>query len=283
MTPLRRKMIEAMRMRGFAVRTHETYLMSVTALARHYRRCPSTLTREDLEAYFRHLVLERELAPASCRVHLNALRFLYLEVLKRPSFEVEVTVPKRPQRIPELLTRAEVARILEQCTNVKHHAVLCTCYGCGLRVSELVALRVRDIDGERRLLRVTQGKGAKDRAVIVGEGLLETLRAYWRLYRPAIWLFPGRTPELGLTVSSAQVAFKRAKNQAGVEKIGGIHSLRHAYATHQLAAGLPVHMLQRLLGHHSVQSTMRYVHWVPSYRDAGVQHHDLIGTLEVGR
>ena len=283
MSPLRNKMIEAMRMRGFAVRTHQTYLMSVSDLARHYHRCPSTLTREDLEAYFRHLVIERALSPASCRVYLNAVRFLYVEVLRWPSFEVEVTIPKLPQRIPELLTRAEVARILGACNNPKHHALLSTCYGCGLRVSEVVALRVRDVDGERRLLRVTQGKGAKDRAVILGEGLLEALRAYWRLYRPATWLFAGRRPDVSLGIDTAQHAFKRAKTRAEVDKIGGIHGLRHAYATHQLEAGLPVHMLQRLLGHRSVHSTMRYVHWVPSYRDAGVQHRDLIGTLESRR
>ena len=280
MTPLRQKMIEAMRMRGFAVRTHQTYLMAVSELARYHRRCPSTLGREDLEGFFRHLVLERSLAPASCRVYLNAVRFLYVDVLKWPTLEVTVTIPKRPQRIPELLTRAEVARILAQCTNRKHHTILTVCYGCGLRVSEVVALRVVDIDSERRLLRITQGKGAKDRMVLLGEGLLDALRAYWQLYRPSTWLFPGRHPDVALEVSSAQRAYTQAKARAGIEKVGGIHGLRHAYATHQLEAGLPVHILQRLLGNRSMQSTLRYVHWLPSYRDGGVQHCDLVGALE---
>lgn len=280
MTPLRMKMIEAMRMRGFAARTQQTYVTAVSMLARHYRRCPSTLDREDLEAWFRHLVIERDLAPASCRLYLNAISFLYLQVLKRGSFEVAVAIPKRPQRIPELLTRAEVERIIAQCHNGKHRALLMTCYGCGLRVSELVALRVPDIDAERHLLRITQGKGAKDRMVILGDGLLRELRAYWHAYRPWGWLFCGHRPQVALSITSAQRAFGRAKARAEVERIGGIHSLRHAYATHQLEAGLPVHMLQRLLGHRSLHTTMRYVHWVPSYRDGGAHHHDLVGALE---
>ena len=283
MTPLRAQMIEAMRMHGFAVRTHQTYLMAVSELARYHHRCPSTLGREELEAWFRHLVIERALAPASCRVYLNAVRFLFVQVLQRPSFEVAVTLPSKPQRIPELLTRAEVGRIVEQCRNPKHRALLLTCYGCGLRVSELVALQVADIDPERHLLRVTQGKGAKDRMVILGAGLLGELRAYWRAYRPWRWLFCGQRPDVSLGINTAQRVFKRAKARAQVERIGGIHSLRHAYATHQLEAGLPVHLLQRLLGHRSIHSTLRYVHWVPGYRDGGTGHADLIGALETAR
>jgi len=176
------------------------------------------------------------------------VRFLYVQVLERSSFEVAVTVPKRPQRIPELLTRAEVARIVAGCMNLKHRALLLTCYGCGLRVSERVALQVADIDAERHLLRVRQGKGAKDRLVLMGERLLEGLREYWRAYRPRPWLFNGAQPEEAMRVDTAQRVFTRAKARAEVERIGGIHSLRHAYATHQLEAGLPVHVLQRLLG-----------------------------------
>lgn len=284
MSPLRNKMIEAMRMRGFSARTHETYLRGVSELARYYRRCPSTLNREELEAYFRHLVLERELSPSSCRVYLNAVRFLYLRVLEHTSFDVCITIPKRPQRIPELLSREEVGRILSQChRNPKHRTLLTTCYGCGLRVSELVKLKVNDIDGERKQLRVEQGKGAKDRMVILSAGLLTHLRGYWQLYRPRPWLFPGHRPDVALGIDTAQHVFQQAKARAGVEKVGGIHALRHAYATHQLDSGLPVHILQRLLGHQSLRSTLRYVHWLPSYRDAGSKHGDLVSALETVR
>ncbi|MEX0916305.1 MAG: tyrosine-type recombinase/integrase, partial [Wenzhouxiangellaceae bacterium] len=256
---------------------------SVLALARYHRCSPDRLEPADVASYFRHLALERELAPASCRLHLNGIRYFYLKVLERKCFDVEVVIPKRAQRIPHLLTRAEVAQILASCSNTKHRMALTMSYGCGLRLSEVVALRVLDIDGERAQAHVVQGKGAKDRMVLLSAALLAQLRGYWQLYRPSQWLFPGREPMVALNKSSLQKAYTRAKARAGVEKVGGMHALRHAYATHQLEAGLPVHVLQRLLGHGSVTTTMRYVHWVPGYREGGVRHDDLIGALETVR
>ncbi len=282
MTPLRQQMIEAMQQRGFSVRTHQSYLAAVSDLARYYRRSPAQLNVDELQDYFKYLVVERGLSGASCRLYLNAVRFLYLQVLKWPAFDVALVVPKRAQRIPELLTRAEVAQILQACPNPKHRMLLALCYGCGLRVSELVAVRVRHIDGERQLLRIEQGKGAKDRAVMLSPSLLETLRQYWRRYRPFDWLFPSsHTPDSHLSIATAQKVFGHAKRLSGINKVGGIHSLRHAYATHQLESGLPVHALQHLLGHRNLQSTMRYVHWVPSERRGAVGHADLIGALAV--
>ena len=281
MTPLRQQMIEAMRQRGFAARTHSSYLGAVTELARHFGRSPARLTLGELQAYFNYLAQERGLAPASCRLHLNAVRFLYLHVLKWPSFDVPLVVPKRPQRIPELLTSGEVRRILDACPNPKHRMMLELCYGCGLRVSEVVSLRVRHIDSERQLLRVEQGKGSKDRLVTLSPGLLRRLRHYWSLYRPTDWLFPTTgAPHRHVDATTPQKAFRRAKTQSGVEKEGGIHGLRHAYATHQLERGLPVHRLQRLLGHGHMQSTLRYLHWVPGRQNEGAEA-DLIGALEV--
>ena len=280
MTPLRAKMIEAMTVRGFSVRTHRSYLSAVSALARYYGQSPERLSVPALRRYFVYLAVERELSAASCRLYLNGIRFLYLQVLKWPRFDIPIPTPKRPQRIPELLSRAEVAAIVAACTNPKHRMMLATCYGCGLRVSELVHLKVRDIDGERGLLRIDQGKGAKDRLVPLGPTLLSQLRGYWQRFHPGPWLFPGHTLERALSLCSIQKAFARAKAHAGVEKIGGIHSLRHAYATHQLEAGMPVHRLQRLLGHRDLHSTLRYVHWVPSYRE-GRGVHDLVAALEV--
>jgi site-specific recombinase XerD len=281
MTPLRQKMIEAMRVRGFSVRTHKSYLAAVSELARYYRRSPEQLNVDELKAFFEYLAIERGLSGASCRLYLNAIRFLYLKVLQWGSFDVSFPIPKKAQRIPELLTRAEVGRILSACANPKHRMVLTTCYGCGLRVSELVRLKVRHIDGERRLLRIEQGKGAKDRQVIVSETLLEKLRSYWRCYHPVEWLFSGQDPLAPMGIATAQKVFTAAKRRAGVEKVGGIHGLRHAYATHQLEAGRAVHQLQRLLGHHDIHSTLRYVHWVPNYRE-GQNPIDLIAALEVG-
>jgi integrase/recombinase XerD len=280
MTPLRAQMIKAMQVRGFSIRTHASYLAAVTDLARYFHRAPDQLGLDDLRRYFEYLATERGLSGATCRLCLHGIRFLYLQVLGWPTFDVEIPMPKQAQRIPELLTRAEVGRLLDACRHPKHRMMLTVCYGCGLRLSELVSLRVRDIDGERRLLRVEQGKGAKDRLVPLSETLLEQLRTYWRLFRPREWLFPGRDPGEPLAETCIQKAFTQAKARAGITKVGGIHSLRHAFATHQLEAGLPVHRLQRLLGHQDIHSTLRYVHWVPDYRE-GQGAHDLIARLEV--
>ena len=282
MTPLRKQMIEAMQQRGFSARTHRSYLDAVAQLAQYYHRSPAQLELTQLQGFFEYLVQERDLAPASCRLYLNAIRFLYLQVLKWPHFDVPLVVPKRAQRIPELLTRSEVQAILGSLANPKHRMLLALCYGCGLRVSELVQLRVSDIDGERSLLRIEQGKGAKDRLVLLAPSLLNQLRRYWQVARPADWLFPNEHKwTQHLSISSAQRIFHRAKARAGVSKEGGIHSLRHAYATHQLEAGLPVHQLQRLLGHSNLQSTMRYVHWVPD-KTRNATHADLLAVQEVG-
>jgi integrase/recombinase XerD len=280
MSPLRHRMIEAMRLRGFAERTHESYLHAVEAFARYHRKSPDTLDSDAVQAFLSHLALDRGLAGASCRLYLNGLRFFYLKVLNWPHFDVPVAIPKKPQRIPELLTRVEVRALLEASDNPKHRTLLTVCYGCGLRVSELVALKVRHLDGERSLLRVDQGKGAKDRLVTVPPLLMEKLRAYWRVYRPTLHLFPGPQPGRPLGINTAQRAYQGAKARAGIDKVGGIHSLRHAYATHQLDAGMPVHVLQRQLGHGSLQSTMRYLHWVPDYRGRDGHATDLVAALE---
>jgi integrase/recombinase XerD len=152
---------------------------------------------------------------------LNGVRLFYLKVLEWPSFDLKITLAKGEQRIPELLSQQEVARILAQCANTKHQTMLMTCYACGLRVSELVNLRVSDIDGERQVLRVTQGKGAKDRMVLMGSGLLRALRSYWRLYRPTVYLFCSHRPQDPLNIATAQKAFTRAKRAAGIRKVGG--------------------------------------------------------------
>ncbi|MCK0716480.1 tyrosine-type recombinase/integrase [Chromohalobacter sarecensis] len=282
MTALRQAMIEAMRQRGFAPRTHATYLMVITELARYFHRPPDTLNTDDLQHFFHHLVQERGLSAASCRVYLHGVRFLYLQVLHWQSVDVSPVVPKTPQRIPELLTRDEVRRILAACHNPKHRMMLELCYGCGLRVSEVCHLRVSDIDSQRGQLRVAQGKGAKDRMVLLSATLLDRLRDYWRAYRPQTWLFPSALfPDRALHPSAPQKVFTQAKRQAGVKRIGGIHSLRHAYATHVLEQGLPVHQLQRLLGHRSVQSTMRYMHWLPGQQGASHSPIDLVAGLAV--
>jgi site-specific recombinase XerD len=270
MTQLRQQMIDEMTVRGFSPRTHQSYLRAVKDLACYFHQSPDQLSTDQLQAYFLYLVKERHLSDASCRLYRHAIRFFYLEVLKQASFDIKLQVPKRKRRIPELLKRTEILRIVHTCNNHKHRILLLTCYGCGLRVSELVKLKLQHIDGERGLLRIEQGKGGKDRHVILAPALLKALRDYWRLEQPRVWLFPNtHASDQPLSVGSAQKLYQRAKQRAGIVKTGGIHSLRHAYATHQLQAGMPLQQLQYQLGHRSIQTTLRYVHWVMSE-----QHHD---------
>ncbi|MCP4278250.1 MAG: tyrosine-type recombinase/integrase [Gammaproteobacteria bacterium] len=281
MTPLRQQMIDAMRQRGFSIRTHKSYLGAVQGLARYFHTPPDQLKPDQIQDYFVYLVQEKGLANASCRMYLHGMRFLYLQVLHWPQFDIPIQYPKRARRIPELLTRAEVKQIADSCPNDKSRTMVLTCYGCGLRVSELVALKVHHIDGERGLLRIEQAKGQKDRLVVLPPSLLQHLRHYWRLYHPGLWLFPNsHKPNLPLGISTAQRHFTNAKGKTRILKVGGIHSLRHAYATHQLEQGLPVHQLQHQLGHRQLQTTLRYVHWVSSYQQGSGVFSDLIDQLE---
>ena len=281
MTPLRQQMIDAMRQRGFSTRTHQSYLGAVRGLASYFHEPPDRLQASQIQDYFIYLVQQRGLSNASCRLYLNGIRFLYLQVLHWPHFDIPIVMPKRSQKIPELLTRSEIRQIINACANDKSRTMLLTCYGCGLRVSELVALKVRHIDGERRLLRIDQGKGKKDRLVVLPPKLLKQLRLYWRQYHPGEWLFPNsNTPSLHLSISTTQKRYRQAKTQTGIVKVGGIHGLRHAYATHQLEQGLPVHQLQHQLGHRQLQTTLRYVHWVASYQQGSGAFSDLVGQLE---
>lgn len=279
MTPLRQKMINAMRQHGFSLRTHESYLAAVASFSRFYEGSPENADADDAVRYFEYLVRERDLSPSTCRVHWGALRFLYEKVLDRPTLMNKVVLPKRRQRLPGLLSVKDVRSLITATDNVKHRSLLCTCYGCGLRVSELVALRVKDIDGERRVLRVEQGKGNKDRDVALSEATINQLRHYWSLYRPTDWLFPNENTQRPLHISTPQKVYIDCKQEAGIQKQGGIHSLRHAFATHQLEAGMPVHQLQRVLGHCSLESTMRYVHWVSDYQAGASSRVDLVAEL----
>lgn len=282
MTPLRQQMITAMQVRGFSPRTHQAYLWAIQGLAAHFQQSPEQLSLEQIKTYLEYLACERHLSASSCRLVLHAIRFLFVQVLKRSDVDEPIPVPKLPQRIPELLTRDEVNRILAACLNHKHLMMLEVCYGCGLRVSELCHLKVSNIDGQRHLLRVVQGKGAKDRPVILSDTLLHHLRAYWRDYRPSDWLFPSNLlPDAALHPSSIQKVYSRAKATAGVKRQGGIHGLRHAYATHLLEGGLPIHQLQHLLGHSDIRTTLRYVHWLPGDVQCANPDTDLIAQLGV--
>jgi site-specific recombinase XerD len=260
MTELRMRMDNDMLVRGFAERTRETYLAAVTRLARHYRRAPDQLSLQEVQAYLVHMLREEKLAWSTCNIAVQAFRFLYHTTLGRPAPTFTIPGPKQPKTLPVILSQDEVRRVIASAANRKQRALLAATYGAGLRVSEVVRLKLEDIDAQRMSLRVEQGKGAKDRDTLLSPRLLEELRAYWRAYRPTRWLFPARDGQRPMDVTTAQKFYYAAKGRAGLTKRGGIHALRHAFATHLLEAGTDLHTIQRLLGHGDIRTTMRYFH-----------------------
>ena len=261
MTELRRRMIRDMIIRGFSPRTQQAYICAVRGLARHYRRSPDQLSSEDIQAYLAHMVTKRKLSWSTCNVAVSAFRFLYQVTLDCEALALEIPRAKQSQRIPEILSREEVARLLDSPPNPKHRLLLATIYAAGLRVSEAVRLKVSDLDPSRMTLRIEQGKGRKDRVVPLSRRLLQQVENHWKEQPPRPpWLFPSPRSNSAINVTSAQKVFQMAKLRTGIRKRGGIHSLRHAFATHLIESGADVPTVQRLLGHRSVSTTMRYFH-----------------------
>jgi site-specific recombinase XerD len=246
--------------RGRSAHTRRAYLRAVTDLARYYHRPPDELTDRDIQEYLCHLIEERRLASATCRQAACALRFFYEVTLGRPRNEFCIPLAKEAQKLPAILSQEEVARLLSAAANLKHRLVLMTTYAAGLRVSETVHLRVTDIDSQRMLIRVEQGKGKKDRYTLLSPRLLDELRQYYRVYRPTDWLFPQRGKDAPMATPTALRIYYAAKVRAGIRKDGGIHSLRHAFATHLMDRGTDVVTIQRLLGHGHLKTTARYLH-----------------------
>jgi len=264
MTPLRQKMLEVMRFRQLAPSTQQSYLNTVTQLSLHYHRSPEKITAEEVKHWLMNRSNERKWSASTINLNLMAIYFCYHQVLEQRDFYLTIKLPKKPQKIPALLTQKEVYAILHATKNLKHLSILSLCYGCGLRVSEVVALTPQAIDSERLLLRVTQGKGKKDRNIPLSNSLLTLLRQYWQHCHRQQYLFnSSHKQKQALGISSVQKLYQQAKKEAHVQKRGGIHGLRHAYATHQLAQGLPIHQLQLFLGHSDIKVTMKYLHWVP--------------------
>jgi site-specific recombinase XerD len=260
MSELRKRMINDLVVRGLSENTQEAYLRAVTQLTKFYRRSPDQISECEVQDFLVHLSQERHLTWGSCNVTSHGLRFFYRITLGRSMPAFYVPCAKEPSKLPQILSQEEVTKLIQMTLNRKHRALLMAAYGAGLRVGELVRLKVSDIDSDRMSLRVDQGKGKKDRYTLLSKRLLQELRLYWQAYRPVFWLFPGQDGKSTLNRSSAQRVYYQAKERAGVAKQGGIHSMRHAFATHLLEAGTDLHTIQRLLGHTSISTTMRYFH-----------------------
>lgn len=263
MTPLRQAMIDECRLRGLTQRTEETYLYAVKQLSHHYHQSPDTITEAQLEQYFRYLALEKQLSRSSIHVQLNGIHFFFKTVLHK-EFTITKPLARKPQKAPVILTPEEVRRAISHCPYKKYRIMLMVYYGTGLRLTELINTKVQDIDGARGTLKVISGKGNKDRYVILTSAVLQLLRTYWLEYRPRDWLFySSRGMERQISTTSVAKPFRAAVKAAGIPYPCSIHSLRHAYATHQLAAGMPLNELQNQLGHSSIRMTQNYLHWLP--------------------
>ena len=259
MTPLRQRFLDDLRLRNYSPRTQRTYLDHVARFARHFHRSPERLGPEEIRAYQLHL-LQQHASWSVFNQAVCALRFLY-RVTLQAAFAVDlIPYGKKPKSLPAVLSRDEVAQLFALVPQPLERLILQTTYACGLRASEVLGLRVTDIDSSRMLLWVRHGKGGKDRGVPLSAALLEALRAHWQRLRPKTWLFPGQTPSGQRSLGALQRVVRRAVLAAGFTKKVSLHTLRHSYATHLLEAGVDVLTIQRLLGHRDLQTTARYLH-----------------------
>lgn len=245
-------------------RTNDSYIGVIHALAKHYHQAPDKLSDEQLKEYLYYLANERKLAPSSLNVAVSGMRAFYDWVLQRPCAELWRVMPRvrKAVRRPQVFDVTEVEKLLTVgCVHPKHRTFLMVVYGAGLRLGEACRLELRHIDSARMQIRVEQGKGRKDRYTLLSPRLLQELRSYWRMFRPERWLFPSsRQPDKPMPGATGQRIFTAAVQRAGLPGKGGIHSLRHSFATHLLESGVEITIVQRLLGHNSMSVTANYLH-----------------------
>jgi site-specific recombinase XerD len=253
-------MIEDLRVRNYSPRTIDTYVRCVAAFATHFGRSPADLDREHVRRWQVYLVEEKKASASAINQHAAALRFLYSTTLGRKIAIEEIPYARRPKKLPVVPSATEVGEFLAAVENLKHRTVLLVIYAAGLRLSEALSLRVGDVDAARGVIRVCSGKGNKDRVTLLTPTLLAALRAYWRAYRPATWLFPGHGRQGHLSVHMIQKVCVRVREKLGTTKAISPHMLRHAFATHLLESGVDLRTIQQLLGHSSLSTTSIYLH-----------------------
>jgi site-specific recombinase XerD len=263
MTALRQRMIEDLTVRNFARRTVDCYVRRVARFAQYFGQSPDRLGPEDIRRYLVFLQQEKHVSWTVFNQTVCALRFFCQVTAGKPWLVDKIPFPRGEKRLPVVLSRQEVARLLAAIPNQKHGTILATAYATGLRVSELTALRLEAIDSERMVLRVEQGKGRRDRELPLAETLLNRLRDYWRAYRPRPWLFPGHRPEQPIHPTAVQRVCITARRRMKMTKRATVHTLRHCYASHLLEAGVDLRTIQLLLGHRSLNTTAMYLHVCP--------------------
>ena len=267
-TRLRQRMIEDMQLRGLAERTQQMYVAAVRQLAEHYGKSPDLITEEELRQYFLYLKNDKQYSRSTCTIALCGIKFFYEHTLQQEWPTLTLVRPPRERKLPVILSREEVCRILS-CLRKPHYRVcLSTIYSCGLRLQEGVHLQVSDIDSARMMIHIHQGKGNKDRYVPLPQRTLELLREYWVTHRHPVWLFPARrqrgrpAPEATAPLNgrSVQRAFRAALKESSIQKPATVHTLRHSWATHLLEAGVNLRLIQGWLGHRSLSTTSLYTH-----------------------
>ena len=262
-SPLRQRMIDDMRMRKLSPKTQSSYIRAVRNFAKYLGRSPDTATVEDLRNYQLHLV-DAGTSPMSVNAAITGLKFFFDITLERANLMARMQPVRVPLKLPVVLSREEVARLIAACGNLKHQTALALAYGTGLRASEVSALRIGDIDSERMILRVEQGKGRKDRNAILSPILLERLRFWWKVARAqgrmldGGWLFPGLNPIEPLSTRQLNRAIHAAAKAAGIDKRVSMHTLRHSFATHLLEQKVDIRVIQVLLGHKKLDTTAIY-------------------------
>jgi integrase/recombinase XerD len=286
MTPLRQRMTEEMQLRNLSAGTQRAYLHYITGLARFYQTSPEHLSLEEIREYQLYMINERQYSPESVNHFVAAAKFLYNVTLETPWPEDALPRCRVPHKLPVVLSAVEVQEFFQHVCTIRYRAALMTAYGAGLRVSEVVSLQLGDIDSQRKLIRIRQGKGKKDRYAMLSPRLLEVLRCWWRSWHPAgqpqkfspeDWLFPGWRKDRHMNTASLQEVCREAARAAGLTKRVSVHTLRHSFGTHLLENGADCRVIQVLLGHSCLETTMRYAQVSPQVVAATASPLDNLG------
>lgn len=281
MRTIRDKMKDDLDLRGFASTTKKEYLQRAQNFVTHYHRSPAELGEREVREFLLHLANEKKTGSATQHMYIAAIKFLYTTTLGRPEVVANIPWPKRPQTLPDILTGEEVELLFQQIASIKHRAILMTAYGAGLRISEACSLQTSDVDSKRMLIHVHEGKRSKDRYVMLSERLLDLLRTYWKVVRPQPpFLFPGAIPGRAITTGAVQRVLQQVVAQCKFSKRVTAHSLRHGFATHLLEMGTDIRVIQKLLGHASLQTTARYTKVTERHIGRTKSPLDIIGTKE---
>lgn len=260
MSALRQKMIEDMQLKGLAVRTQEAYVNAVLQLSRHLKKSPDSIDEEELREYFLYLKNEKQVAESTFSIALCGIKFFYEQTLKKEWHTLQLVRPDRRKKLPVVFSTEEVKQVLNCVYRFQYRVCLHTIYACGLRLLEGTRLGVKDIDSDRKMLHVVQGKGNKDRYVPLPDHTLMLLRHQWLTHRNPRWMFPSQNGLDAMNESAVQKAFQGALRASGVHKDASVHTLRHSYATHLLEAGVDLRIIQSYLGHASPSTTAIYTH-----------------------